>query len=180
MPVVAPLGLGLPTPSAIDQLAGGSSAVVFPDGITFAALRILPTVAQLQALAGTPLQLIPAPSNTSAGKRRIVVPSFLSWEVQQNASAITTSPNASPRYVGDATALLPSTQGGTNQVNRYNFYLTGKSGTTQVNVANVAPAIPIPPVSSAVELTGSNMVGGADSVHAITIFFYIVTLEVLP
>lgn len=179
MPIIAPLGLGLPSIASVDQLAGGSSALSLPDGMVFGARRIQPSVAQLQALAGTPITLVAGfPAFNS--KQRIIVPSFLSWEVQQNASAITTSPNARPRYNGNATDLLPATQGGTNAANTYNFYLTGKSGSTLMGTANVAPAIPNPPVSADIVLFGSNMVGGNDSVHAITIYFYVVTLEVLP
>ena len=173
-----PLSLGFPTPSGGVPLEGGSAALDFPTGMVFAARRITPTVAQLQALAGTPIVLV-AGFPDFGSKRRIIVPSFLTWEIQQNAGAITTSPNATVRYIGNATDLLPATQGGTNQTDRYNFYLTGKSGSTLAGVANVAPAIPNPPVSAGVQLVGSNMVGGAGSVHAITLYFYVVTLEVI-
>jgi len=164
-------GIGLTLPADSQPLTPGGSgggSVDFPAGVSFRGYRVSPSVAQLQALAGTPIIAIPGIAGS------IIVPLHWTWEVQQNASAITTSPNAGLRYVGNATVIVPAIQGGTNAINTFNFYASGQGGSTQVGTANVFPAVPTPPVGSDISINGANMIGGNDSVHRITIFCFVI------
>ena len=167
MSITPPANIGLFPPASIRTGGLSAAAVAAMIPLTgFAAVsgnlqlvrRVL-TVAELQALAGTPITIVAGVAGS------IHYPLFWSWEVLMAGVGAATSPNASLRWAGYAATNLIGTIQGPINVGTPTRISNGAILSGFSNNSNVER----PGNGDDLQLMGTSMVGGTGSSNTITV-----------
>lgn len=172
------LSLGTVVPAAIGEpLTFGLPGLSFPTTVSFKSSQRALTVAELQALGGTPIPILTGIADS------IIVPINAELQCQSRVFGMGAAPSCRLEYIGQvsATGLLSTLVGSIMAPNQYREDVGSLSGSIlPINVANVGPTFanaPNPPVGAGIEIRGANMTGGTDTTFMFRIFYMVVKVR---